>query len=213
MSEPVTTGMVGGGRVGRTITDPPIEMSAQALQCPICTLICYQHHLLPEMLLRPKPKSSNSVRSNSPTVSYRSEAAIFCRLLLCLGCFYGYLGLCFLPLWPTHSGALYGTIVAMWDLQATKLVNCKKETNAKWSYDGAYPRSKAILYHSFGSVTMVILQWMQLKVITTCFILWWRMICSKSDPQCRSIGGCTGHTASPKAGEVWPQRVSPDNLT
>ena len=24
-------GMVGGGRVGRTITDPPIEMSAQAL--------------------------------------------------------------------------------------------------------------------------------------------------------------------------------------
>ena len=125
----------------------------------------YQHHLLPEMLLWSKPKSSNSVRSNSPTVSYRSEAAIFCRLLLCLGCFYGYLGLCFLPLWPTHSGALYGTIVAMWDLQATKFVNCKKETNAKWSYDGAYPRSKAILYHSFGSVTTVILQWMQLKVI------------------------------------------------
>ena len=29
---PVTgMGMVGGGRVGRTITDPPIEMSAQAL--------------------------------------------------------------------------------------------------------------------------------------------------------------------------------------
>ena len=32
MSQPVTTGMVGGGRVGRTITDPPMEMSAHALQ-------------------------------------------------------------------------------------------------------------------------------------------------------------------------------------
>lgn len=29
----VATGMVGGGRVGRTITDPPIEMSAHALKC------------------------------------------------------------------------------------------------------------------------------------------------------------------------------------
>ena len=27
----MTGGMVGGGRVGRTITDPPIVMSAQAL--------------------------------------------------------------------------------------------------------------------------------------------------------------------------------------